>query len=188
MRHLEISKKSGLIGAALLLTAVAVTSFPATASAESSGSVSIRQPGGDRPLQLDVHGGFSHWGIGAAAGARFGIPIVQNGFVRSINNAVYINFGADFYWVKEGNSYFPAVGIPVTLHWEFYFTERWSAFAELGVNVYLHPNLFRGNGWDWSPGHWVLGAVGGRFFINDSITLTLRLGNPYSSFGVSFMF
>src|SRR5688572_32059960 len=38
--------------------------------------------------------------------SRFGIPILHNGFVSSINNAVYINFGADLYWIgyrREGN-------------------------------------------------------------------------------------
>src|SRR5688500_19221741 len=28
-----------------------------------------------------------------ASGVRFGIPIVNNGFIPSLNNAVYINFG-----------------------------------------------------------------------------------------------
>lgn len=173
------------------LIALTLTIIPIEATAEAGGGTNIRQPfsGGRRPFQLDVHGGFSHFGLGVATGARFGIPIVQNGFVRSINNAVYINFGVDFYFVKHGNdAYAPGLGIPVTLHWEFYFTDRWSAFAELGVNVYIHPNLFRGHGWDWSPGHWVVGAVGGRFHINRVIALTLRLGNPYSAFGVTFMF
>jgi hypothetical protein len=30
-------------------------------------------------------------------------------------------------------------------------------------------------------------AVGGRYQINDLVTLTLRLGVPYASFGVSFL-
>ncbi len=172
-----------LVGAVF---ALAATLAPAVVHAETN----IRQPfsGDRRPFQLDVHGGFSHFGLGVATGVRFGIPIVQNGFVRSINNAVYINFGGDFYWVKHSNRYDPAVGFPVTLHWEFYFTDRWSAFAELGFNIFLDPRLFRGDGWHWSPGHWIVGAIGGRFHINQMIALTLRLGNPYSAFGVTFMF
>lgn len=174
--------------AAAMLVGVATLTLPSTAAAERGG-VNIRTPfTGDRSMQLDVHGGFSHIGLGAAAGARFSIPIMDNGFVRSINNAVYINFGGDFYWVRHGKDYAPAVGIPVTLNWEFYFSRRWSAFAELGVNVYLHPNLFRGHGWDWSPGHWIIGAIGGRLHFNDHIALVLRLGNPYSAFGVTFSF
>ncbi len=172
----------------VLLLAVVLVGSAAPAVAWAQGT-SIRVPfSGRRPMQLDVHGGFSHFGLGAAAGVRFGIPIVQNGFVPSINNAVYINFGGDFYWDRWGDRYGPAVGVPVTLHWEFYFTDRWSAFAELGVNVYFSPAFLRGDGWGWSPGHWICGAVGGRFFITSSIALTLRLGNPYSAFGVTFLF
>ena len=161
---------------------------PSSATAEGA-RTTIRRPfTGDRPFQLDVHAGFSHFGLGLATGARFGIPILDNGFVRSINNAVYLNFGADFYFVKHDNDYGPALGFPVALHWEFYFTDRWSAFAELGINVYLHSHIFSGRGWHWSPGHWVLGAVGGRLHVNQTVALTLRLGNPYSAFGVTFMF
>jgi len=176
-----------IVGFVVCVSVLAATLAPAVAEAETS----IRQPfsGDRRPFQLDIHAGFSNFGLGLATGARFGIPIVQNGFVRSINNAVYINFGADFYFVRHGHeAYYPALGIPVALHWEFYFTDRWTAFAELGVNIYLDSHLFRGDGWYWSPGHWVLGAVGGRFRINDLIALTLRLGNPYSAFGVTFTF
>jgi hypothetical protein len=161
---------------------------PAPAAAQGG---NIRTPftGARRPMQLDIHGGFTHLGLGPTAGVRFGIPIVQNGFVRSINNAVYINFGADFYWMKhKKDAYAPGLGIPVMLHWEFFFTPRWSAFAELGANLFFHPKFFKGDGWHWSPGHWIVGAVGGRFHFNSVVALVLRLGNPYSAFGVTFMF
>ena len=83
--------------AASVLAGVLVV--PDIAEAQVQGA-RITEPysGGRRLLQLDVHGGFTWYGTGAATGVRFGIPIVRNGFVRSINNAVYINFGADFYW------------------------------------------------------------------------------------------
>jgi hypothetical protein len=31
-------------------------------------------------------------------------------------------------------------------------------------------------------------SAGGRYMLSESMALTLRLGSPYSSFGVSFMF
>jgi hypothetical protein len=80
------------------------------------------------------------------------------------------------------------VGIPVAFHWEFYFTPHWSAFGEAGPNFFMHPSVFKGHGWDWSPGHWFSVGAGGRYFIQDSLALTLRLGSPYSSFGVTFLF
>lgn len=154
------------------------------------GQVTIKNPfRGTRPMTLDLHGGFTHLGNGPAVGARFSIPIVQNGFVPSINNAVFITFGGDFYWLKiDHNDYEPAVGFPVTLHWQFYFTTRWSAFGEAGFNLFLHPSLFRGDGWVWAGGHWAIAAVGGRYQLSKSIALVLRLGNPYSCFGATFKF
>jgi hypothetical protein len=175
----------------LLLTALtlAVTIAPTAAHGQSI----IKRPfGGSRPMQLDVHAGFSFVGRGLATGARFGIPLMHNGFIKSINNAVYINFGLDLYFVNykyaRNDSYAVGLGIPVTLHWEFYFTPRWSAFGEVGPNIYIHPGALKGHGWDWSPGHWFTAGVGGRFFLSESMALTLRLGTPYSSFGVTFMF
>lgn len=167
---------------------------PQVAQAQSR-AVDIRTPHrGTRPLQLDLHGGLSWHGWGAATGARFGIPILHNGFVPSINNAVYINFGVDFYWIRRyrddrGWHYGAGVGLPVALHWEFYFHRNWSAFAELGVNVFFHPRFVHDGRWDWDEaGAWVLAQIGGRFHINDMLALTLRVGNPYTSFGLTLMF
>jgi hypothetical protein len=161
-----------------------------TASGARANTVTIRSPfNGERPMLLDLHLGFTHLGVGPALGARFSIPIVHNGFVPVINNAVFITFGGDFFWVKVGREdYAAAVGIPVTLNWQFYFTRKWSAFGELGFNIYLAPAVFEGDGWYWAPGQWAIAAVGGRYQVNDSFALVLRVGNPYSCIGVTFSF
>ncbi len=147
---------------------------------------------GRRPFVLDIHGGFTWWGLGIATGARFGIPIVHNGFIGKLNNSFSINFGADFYYIRPGGrlkkKYYPALGFPIAAHWEFYFTERWSAFGEVGLNIFLHPNVFHDEKYAFYPGHWFLFAVGGRLHFNDVVAMTLRLGNPYISIGVSFFF
>lgn len=91
------TRTSKLLWLAAAFAAIAAVSAPDAAYAQR-GRVDIRTPHtGSRPFQLDVHAGFTWWGVGFASGARFGIPILNNGFVPSINNAVYINFGADFY-------------------------------------------------------------------------------------------
>ncbi|MEC7523690.1 MAG: hypothetical protein VYE22_27655 [Myxococcota bacterium] len=166
-----------------------------TAAADAQGSVDIRRPHtGSRPVQLDFHGGLSWWGWGAATGVRFGFPILENGFIPSINNAVYLNFGADFYWVRwrrNGSDwdYHAGLGLPVTLHWEFYFDERWSAFIEVGGQVFFHPRFFRGDPYDvYEGGYWFVAAAGGSFHINENVLLTLRVGSPYVAFGVTFQF
>lgn len=144
---------------------------------------------GSRPFTLDAPVvGLDFYGLGLTAGVRLGIPIVASGFIPSINNAVYIHVGADFYYTGNGKrEYGVAIGLPVMLHWEFYFTQKWSAFAEVGVNVYLNSELFRGKG--FLPGaRWFIGAVGGKLHISSHFALVLRVGSPYTSFGLSFAF
>ena len=157
-------------------------------SAQSHASYVGTPFAGERPALFDVHVGPAFHDPGFAIGGRFGIPIVDNGFVSKINNAVYLSLGADFYFVDYRSDYHGGLGIPILLHWEFYFSEKWSAYGEAGINVYFHPSTFQGDGWVWSTSHWIDGSVGGRFHINDHVALTLNLGNPYSSFGVLFKF
>lgn len=192
---MQSTRSSKLLWLAAAFAALTALSAPGVAEAQR-GRVDINTPHtGGRPFQLDIHGGFTWWGIGAATGVRFGIPIVDNGFVSSINNAVYINFGIDFYWVRwrcgnPGCSYWDygaGLGLPVALHWEFYFNENWSAFVELGVNIFFHPWFWDNGRFDaYDGGYWFLGAVGGSFHINEWFLLTLRVGTPYIAFGITF--
>jgi len=204
MRNTRASKTLRLAAA---FAALATLGAGASVAQAQRRNVDISQPfQGERPFTLDIHGGFTWWGVGFATGARFGIPLLDNGFIPSINNAVYLNFGADFYWVRwrycdaapnpgpnchrHRWDYGPGLGLPVTLHWEFYFNENWSAFGEVGFQVYFSPWFLNGYGFadrmDW--GYWFIGAVGGRFHINEHVALTLRVGTPYASFGVTFKF
>lgn len=180
--------------AAFALTVVVISGILFLSSAASADLYVQRPYQGRRPLELDLHAGFVWHGHGLATGARFGIPILHNGFIPTLNNAVYINFGADFYFIEAPRirrhpaEFRPGLGFPVAMCWEFYFSDRWSAFGELGVNVMLDPWLLAGEGIHAHPAHWILVAVGGRMRFNDSVALVLRLGLPYAVFGVTFMF
>lgn len=152
---------------------------------------------GSRPFQLDFHGGLAWYGFGFAGGARFGIPIVQNGFIPSLDNAVYLNFGVDAYFVEDycfdgggggcDRAHRFALGFPIALHWEFFFNDTWSAFAELGVQIYMPPGFFHRGRYDFrdDAGAWVIAAVGGTLHLGDVVSLTLRVGNPYIAFGIT---
>ena len=190
------SKKNGALALALSLAVLGGIAAPGTARADHQ----IDQPfTGTRPFQLEFHGGLAWYGFGFAGGARFGIPLLQNGFIPSLDNAVYLNFGVDAYFVDEPgcrvrgggvctyDGYGFAMGFPVALHWEFYFNDMWSAFAEIGFQVFLPPSLFRGYGADYTNhiGQWVVAAVGGSLHLGDVVALTLRVGNPYISFGIT---
>ncbi|MEZ4319952.1 MAG: hypothetical protein R3F61_20745 [Myxococcota bacterium] len=144
---------------------------------------------GERANSLEFHGGFTYYGNGLAAGLRYGIPIVDNGFIGPINNSVYITFGADFYLLSRiyafngTNRGGVGFGIPIVLQWNFYFTDDWSAFGEVGVNPYFDSYTFQGNG-VYFGGAWAIAAVGGRYHLSDSLALIGRAGSPYISFGV----
>jgi hypothetical protein len=155
-----------------------------------------------------------YWGDdGIGLGGRVSIPIIKNGPIRTINNSLAIGVGFD--WVHFGGNcygyYFPGPGpgpgpgpawecdgseihIPVVGQWNFYFTPVISLFGEAGFaishatfDVPCGPgvnNSFCGS-WSETDPTFVF-AVGPRFQIANAVAITLRLGTPYMSAGVSF--
>jgi hypothetical protein len=191
------SAKSFVFVAALLPVLVA-----ATARADDT----IRHPG-DHPdygVEIEPHGLIGWWGgpgyadgNGYGVGGRFSIPIVKNGFIRTINNSVAISFGADILWYNAcwyGNGYGCSatyIDFPVALQWNFFVAQHWSVFAEGGLYAFhgFFDNCPLNNGCPNEP--WQNGVepalwVGGRYHFNDRVSLTMRLGFPTASVGVSF--
>lgn len=108
-------------------------------------------------------------------GFRGTVRILHNGFIPSINNSIGIGFGAD--WVDKG------VWFPVVMQWNFWLSRNWSVFGEPGIA------LRAGHGLEGKHNDHlgVLGLwAGGRYHFNDRISLTLRIGRPTFSVGVSF--
>ena len=163
----------------------------------------IKHPG-DHPhysVELEPHlvlgwGGYYGGAGGIGPGGRASIPIVDNGFVSSINNSVAITFGLDvlFYnycyngWGGGGCSatFFE---FPVAMQWNFFVAQRWSVFGEPGLAIY-HGDWGCGNAnCPWSTSVTSVEPalyLGGRYHFSDSVSLTMRLGWPALSFGVSF--
>jgi hypothetical protein len=138
-------------------------------------------------------------GAGFGLGFRGSIPIVRNGFIPSINNSVAIGFGADFvrygradYCTNGGqlatcdrvraNNFFEFY-FPVVIQWNFFLSRDWSVFGEPGIALNYHA-------WD-GPRHVDVDPfiffVGGRYHFADRMTLTMRIGYPAFSIGVSFL-
>lgn len=147
-------------------------------------------------------GGTSGFGLGG----RFSIPVMQNGFVPSINNNVAIGFGLD--WLHYNGcwgryNYFGCADLngfwfPVVMQWNFFLSTHWSVFGEPGIALYYA---------DWGPDCYNVDPrttvcdaytpsrlnfqpfvlfLGGRFHASEKVALTGRIGWPYFSFGVSF--
>ena len=147
-------------------------------------------------------------GSGVGVGVRACIVVAPDGFIRDVNDSVAIGFGLDFghyagrYAVNgyrdqclhfeagpagtmvctdvtsNGGSY-NYLFVPVVMQWNFWLTEKFSAFGEAGLSVYHLGD----EGFGAIPALY----VGGRLRLTDIITLTARIGYPTVSFGVSFM-
>jgi hypothetical protein len=164
-----------------LAVVLAVLTFftPALALADE---LLIKNPG-DHPtytFEAEPHavvgfGGPFRGGKGQlGAGFRGTVVIVDNGFIKTINNSVGITFGGDFFFGNHHTTLF----IPVAMQWNFWLSTHWSVFGEPGLG-------FAVNADHRDVVHPILMA-GGRYHFTDKIALTLRLGYPAFSVGASF--
>jgi hypothetical protein len=139
-------------------------------------------------------------GSGFGAGFRGTVVIVPNGFVPSINNSIGIGFGLDWVHYSHGRQHCTRdtltsgvcnfddsesvndVWFPAVMQWNFFLSRQWSVFGEPGVAIRYQSE----------PGTHQLNLdpqfyLGGRWHFADQMTLTMRLGYPTFSVGVSFM-
>jgi hypothetical protein len=148
------------------------------------------------------------YGSGAGVGVRASFVVAPEGFISGVNDSAAIGVGLDlghYYGSLALNGYrdqclqfqpgpngtsictdvtsnggtYNYIFIPVVLQWNFWFTDRLSAFGEPGIDIYLLGD----HGAGASPALY----VGGRFRVTDRITITARLGYPTVGVGVSFM-
>lgn len=152
---------------------------------------------------------------GYGIGVRFSIPIVDNGFVSTINNSVAIGFGLDWEhfsgcyggWYYGYNAYCPDINrfdFPVVMQWNFFLSTHFSVFGEPGIGLHYTtwPDAGACTYYDGS-GRLVMNncggraggrfevdplilMVGGRYHFSEKAALTARIGFPYFSIGVSF--
>ena len=144
-------------------------------------------------------------GTGLGLGFRGTVELLKVGFIPKLNDSIGIGFGVDYLrydgWqgprggcqqfvtgpsgvpicVRASSSidhvnYFY---LPVVLQWNFWLHRRWSVFGEPGLSLYFQDGQL-----ELAP--FVLYA-GGRYHLGDRVTLTLRVGYPSFSFGVSFL-
>jgi hypothetical protein len=97
---------------------------------------------------------------------------IANGFVSSINDSVGIGFGLDV--GTNGH-----VLLPVVMQWNFWLSTHWSVFGE--------PGLAFGSDNGRGTFLWPAFYAGGRLHFTERIALTMRLGYPDFSLGVSFL-
>lgn len=155
-------------------------------------------------IQWDGPGGFDE-GIGL--GFRASIPLFHNGPIQKINNNMAIGFGVDWAYFNDpcGRYYYRDViflgtadctahdlWFPVVLQWNFYLTPGIAVFGEPGfavnhtsVSFDNCPNDLDCEASDTDFVNFVFYA-GGKFFVSDAVSVTVRLGFPSISVGASF--
>ncbi len=144
-------------------------------------------------------------GAGYGVGGRVSIPLVKEGFIKTINDSVALGLGLDYLhyagkatwggcsrWepgpagtsicvaTRGGGGDANVLILPVVMQWNFWLTDKFSVFGEPGVALTDH----QGEGFGFSP--FVIWA-GGRYHFNPNATLTLRVGYPSVALGVSFL-
>jgi hypothetical protein len=141
----------------------------------------IKSPGDHPPYHVELephalvgYGAFENGALGA--GLRANIKLVDPGFISTLNDTVALSLGADFFLgYKRANVAY----LPVQLQWNFFFTQHWSAGGEAGASLQIGDVGDRNRIWP------IVSAVG-RYHFNERISLTLRVGFPAVSLGVSF--
>ena len=166
-----------MLRARCLAGAVSAAAITVASSAWSDEHSIIKNPG-DHPsyfFEAEPHfllgfGGPFHLGAYPGLGFR-GTFNIHDGPIPSINDSFGIGVGIDF---APGPG---SVLVPVVFQWNFWLSTHWSVFGEPGVA------FCGGQGCVVTPAIY----VGGRFHITQRIALTLRLGYPNLSVGVSFL-
>jgi hypothetical protein len=123
--------------------------------------------------------GFGNFEFGG--GFRASIELGDPAFIPKINNTVAITFGVDFtnnncsYYCNRSFSFWS----PVALQWNFFLTDKWSVFGEGGFMLRSY-GFFNETYGDFTF------AAGARFHFTDKVALTMRVGYPFVSVGISF--
>jgi hypothetical protein len=191
----------------LLSTLFGCITLSGVASAQST----IKRPGDRTPYSFEAEphllfGPFQGRGDGFGLGFRGTVEVAPRGFIKTINNSVGVGFGLD--WVhyprrfvrgyctervpgpngtsictevndgRDDRNYFY---LPIVMQWNFFLHKQWSVFGEPGFLPY-----FRGSHPDFGPFPFSFYA-GGRWHFSERATLTMRIGYPTMSVGVSFL-
>ncbi|HET9954717.1 MAG TPA: hypothetical protein VFQ61_09435 [Polyangiaceae bacterium] len=154
-------------------------------------------------LALQFDRGWRGEGTGIGPGFRVSLPVVQNGPLKNLNNNLAVGLGLDYTHFRgcdrpgtSGECSVNQYWFPVLAQWNFFFTDHWSAFAELGFSV-LHRTI----AWDTECPFLDAGQchsksfrplepvifVGGRYLITGRFGVVARVGSPYASLGVDFL-
>ena len=112
-------------------------------------------------------------------GFRGTLELVDNGFISSINNTVGLGVGVD--WTKK------RTWIPIVMQWNFWLSRNWSVFGEPGVVLRIEDGVKVEPGKGPDKLDPFAFYAGGRLHFTEYVTLTMRVGRPTASVGISVL-
>jgi hypothetical protein len=190
-----------LVAAALLSTPVfaddpppATSDTPTESTFRHSGALLDRSPQ-RRSQMLSVFLGIPvgyygyYGGFPFGLGGRYLIPILHDGFIPSVNDSFNIEFGVDFSGVL-GAYFYPVLSIPVEVMWQFHFTQKFSAYAKIGVALefnfvsYCSSNVNVPCRGVVTPGF--VGNIGLMYKFSEKISFRAEAGYPWLKVGLGF--
>lgn len=119
----------------------ATSDTPTGATFHQNGALLDRSPQ-KRKMMISIFAGlpygYYYYGFPFGVGGRFLIPILHDGFISTVNESFGIEFGADLLGVL-GARFYPTIGLPVEVYWQFHFTSKLSAYAKAGVVIEFNP-------------------------------------------------
>lgn len=123
-------------------------------------------------------------------GAQVIFPIVQNGLIPRLNNALYLGFFFDALYVP----YAPYAIIPggffsfmvgPMVQWRFSVLPCFSVFSNVGLGIWP---WFSGDPYGYRVLLWPTIEAGGNWHFSRPVSLTFSLGYPAARVGLSFGF
>jgi hypothetical protein len=195
---MKTTMERGLVRVVGVGIGLAALALPSVASAQEATMETLREPTA-YPIEVEPHFTFGAENVygdtGFGAGLRLGVPVAAGHLGRLPQNLA-ISFGGDV--VHYDNCYYGAycsanyLMVPVALQWNVAVARPVSLFLEGGAFMYggWFTHCAPGDAGCSPPSDFGLlptVALGGRVHLGENVALTLRLGYPTSTLGVSFL-
>ena len=181
-----------LVRVAFLSVVLSSLAFADEAPAAEGGGSGMRRSGylldaspQERPMILGIHAiipyGYYGYGFGIGAGATFYIPLVKDGFIPPLNDEFGLDFGADLNFFFAYYAPF-SITVPVCVLWTFHITDKFSAYAKVGIALKIHP------GYVFPIFPDGVGVVGANFMFSKSFGVRAEAGYPGLKVGILLAF
>lgn len=178
--------------------AAATLAIVASSASSARADLVIKNPNAhpDYRVELEPHldlgliryggAGYRYTADGYLANPEFGggfrasIEVADPAFIPKLNNTVAVTFGIDVTNCHYCTVHDFRIWNPIGMQWNFFLTEKFSVFADLGF-------LIRTDGFYSTVYGDFFAMLGGRFHFSQKAALTMRIGYPFVSVGVSFL-